>query len=115
MSQYLSPQPALRIAIIVIQLFDIVIHVASGQAEPLRILSNLVIIGWLLLYNQLAPRFSQLSLVAIAVYLLLNAIFLFQHGVTNAGSPRIVMFVLVLLTTILSWLFSSRVASSQSK
>jgi len=93
-----------------VQVFDIFVHVALNQAEPLRIIGNIVV---LLLLASLAFRsgasktnFRQIALGAVISYLVLNGIFLAIHGVTNQGNPRTVMFLLVGVTTVLSLFYT---------
>lgn len=97
----------LGICIALIQLIDIAIHVATDQAEAIRIVSNGLILSGLVLVALLkAPRYSSFILAgASAVYLALNIIFVIQHGLTNleqGGQPRAALILLVVLTLILS-------------
>lgn len=100
----------LGISIILIQIFDAVIHIATDQLEPIRITSNLIIMAWLvaMLAGWLGGRLRQLSFGTIGIYLLLNLIFLAQHGLTNpeqGGALRTMLFLLVGGTVALStWL-----------
>ena len=109
----------LGVAIILIQLFDIIIHVSTDQVEPIRITSNIIIIVWIIiaLIGLLKERFRGISIAAIVTYFVLNAIFLAQNGLTNpeqGGALRITLFVLVLLTVTLSALFTLRSSTSAS-
>ncbi|MBT3313945.1 MAG: hypothetical protein HN390_04960 [Anaerolineae bacterium] len=96
----------LGIVIILVQLFDIFIHAASDQLEPLRVISNLIIVAWVvvLLAGKLGEKIKSASLGSIGTYLGLNLIFLALEGLTNAntGAPRSMLFLLVILTTALS-------------
>ena len=89
-----------------VQVFDIFVHVASNQIEPLRIAGNIVIFAWLvaLAFVGVAIRKSltRVTLLALVAYLALNAIFLGVEGFTNQGETRTVMFLLVAVTTVLS-------------
>jgi nitrate/nitrite transporter NarK len=103
--------------IVLVQLFDIIIHVATDQAEPIRIASNIVIVAWIIarLAGWLRDRFRPISLTAIGTYLLLNLIFLSQAGLTNPeqGSElRTMLFLLMFLTVTLSALFTTRTSVS---
>lgn len=101
----------LGIVVILIQLIDIIIHVATAQIEPIRITSNVVVMGWVLAYLAGWLRGRTILFGAIGIYLLFNLIFLAQNGLTNpeqGGSLRVVLFLLVGLTTGLSFLFSFR-------
>jgi hypothetical protein len=100
----------LGIGIILIQLFDIIIHVATDQAEPIRIASNIIVIGWLVgvLAGWLQGQWRPISFGVIGTYLLLNLIFLAQNGLTNpeqGGALRTMLFLLVGATVGLgAWL-----------
>jgi hypothetical protein len=100
----------LGIAIAIVQVFDVVIHVATDQVEILRIIANLVILFWVMgvVWGRFRTGFLPLSVAAVGVYLLLNLTFLALEGVTNPAqgdAPRIMLFLLVLLTVGLSgWL-----------
>lgn len=107
----------LGVVIILIQLFDIIIHVSGNQAEPIRIASNVVIIVWIVstLAGWLKERFRHISIAAIGTYLILNLVFLAQNGLTNpeqGGALRVMLFVLVFLTVTVSALFTSRTSTS---
>ena len=100
-------------AIILVQLFDAAIHIATDQFEPIRITANVIIIVWIIatLTGWIKERFRSYSLAAIGVYLLLNLIFLAQNGLTNpeqGGALRTTLFLLVFLTVALSALFTFR-------
>lgn len=102
----------LRIVVALVQFFDIAIHAATDQLEPLRVASNVVILLWLGLAasGRIAPRLRQVGIGSIGVYLLLNALFLAQAGFTNpaqGGEVRWMLFLLVALTLALAiWLLS---------
>ena len=94
------------LSLALVQVFDIVLHIATDQAEPLRIMANLIILVWLGLAAtgrfMGSPRL--MAVAALAAYLSLNLIFLAQAGVTNpaqGGALRVALFVFVLLTTAL--------------
>ena len=100
----------LGIGIALIQLFDIIIHVATNQIEPIRISSNIIILLWLAVVasGKINTKFLPTAVGSIGAYLLLNLIFLALEGVTNpnqGGELRVTLFLLVFLTVILSsWL-----------
>ena len=101
----------LGIVIVLIQLFDIIIHVSTNQAEPIRITSNVIIIAWIVaaLADWLKERFRNISIAAIGTYLILNLIFLAQNGLTNpgqGGALRITLLLLVSSTLTLSVLLT---------
>ncbi len=102
----------LGLAIALVQLFDIAIHVATNQVEPLRILSNIIILLWVAagVLGWLKARFRPTAVAAVSAYLLLNLIFLALEGVTNeaqGGDLRVMLFVLISLTVGLSavWIY----------
>jgi hypothetical protein len=100
----------LGVAIAVVQVVDIVIHAATDQVEILRILSNLIVLFWVVgvVWGRFKTGSLPMSVGAVGVYLLLNLTFLALEGVTNPAqgdAPRIMLFLLVLLTLGLSgWL-----------
>ena len=83
--------------IVAIQLFDIWVHVATGQAEPLCILSNLLLGGWAVAcVAAMSPR--SFGHYAVLGYLGLNIAFLAIHGLTNpeqGDALRVPLFVFV--------------------
>jgi hypothetical protein len=92
----------LNLAIIALQLFDAAIHVATAQAEPIRILSNLVMVTWVALSWKKSKSWGWLALLA---YLGLNSWFLLQEGLTNPNQnnePRILLLLLVAASSVLS-------------
>lgn len=103
-------------AIILIQLFDAAIHIATDQLEPIRITANIIIIVWVIaaLTGWIKERFRHTFLAVIGLYLLLNLIFLAQNGLTNpeqGGAVRTTLFFLVFLTVALSSLFTFRTSA----
>ena len=108
MSKGKSPvlSKGLGIVIILIQLFDIIIHAVTDQLELLRVTSNLIILAWVfvLLSGKLSEKIKSVALGSIGAYLGLNLIFLALEGLTNpnTGEPRSTLFLLVILTTTLS-------------
>lgn len=104
----------LKVSIGLVQVFDVAIHVASGQVEALRISSNTIILLWLIATSarEVQGRRVLIAALAIVAYLGLNGIFLALEGFTNAsqgGAPRTMLFLLVsttfLLSTVLSIVF----------
>lgn len=96
-----------------VQVFDILIHAATDQLEALRVTSNIIILIWLalLFLGRISPSARFASFGVIGFYLLLNLIFLFQEGFTNpeqGGAPRSMLFILVILTSILSLMLASK-------
>ena len=77
-------------AIILVQLFDDAIHIATEQFEPIRITANVIIIVWIIatLTGWIKERFRSSSLAAIGVYLLLNLIFFGPKRTHQPGTGR---------------------------
>lgn len=105
----------LTVVIALVQVFDIVIHVATDQIEPIRILSNVFIAVWLGIVvsgrlNHLAWRVAG---GFVGVYLLLNLVFLATEGLTNPDNGdqfRTMLFVLVGLTLAFSAWLTNKIA-----
>lgn len=101
---------ALSLAIVAIQVFDIVIHVSTDQPEPIRITANLLLIAWAGLINtdKFGTQLQRSGGLLVAAYVVLNLVFLFREGFTNpnqGGEPRLMLLVLIALSTVLSaWL-----------
>ncbi len=106
MNNFNNTSKWLGVAITIVQLFDIAIHAATNQLEPLRVVSNLIILAWIfvLLSGKLRKKIKSVSLGSISTYLGLNLIFLALEGLTNpnTGAPRNMLFLLVILTTAIS-------------
>ena len=98
---------ALGSIIIVIQLFDIAVHILTNQVEPIRIISNVIIMA-LILSNvfSIKPLNQTIAYVAVVAYFILNIIFVIRNSIwTENGDLRIVFFLLVISTLLLSILF----------
>lgn len=119
MSTKISQLALWFVAIAVVQIFDIVLHAAIDQLETIRVMSNLVILGWVAFSIQ--PR--QLNrviwsgYVAMGGYLLLNIIFLVLEGVTNpnnGGAFRTLLFILVGLTIgLMGWTIRAAIQTAE--
>ncbi len=100
----------LSAVIALVQVFDIVVHVANDTIEPVRLLSNAFIFVWLgiVLSGRLNQMVWRVAGGFVGVYAVLNAVFLSQNGLTNPENNdefRTVLFVLVGVTVALSvWL-----------
>ena len=100
-------EPTIAFSLAAIQIVDIVVHAATGQLEPLRVTSNVIILLWLamLMTGRLGISAETVGAIAVAAYILLNVLFVAFEGVVNSaqgGAPRIVLVVLLLLTAGLS-------------
>jgi len=85
-----------------VQLFDIAIHAATDQLEPLRVTSNVVVLLWLALAasGKMSVSIRQMGVVSMGIYLLLNALFLAQAGFTNPAQGGAVRWMLILLIAL---------------
>lgn len=117
MSKHAPASAVLRVlgvGIALVQLFDILIHAITNQLELIRVISNVIILLWLgsVSTGKFGAKFPQTAfgaIGAISAYLVLNIIFLALEGVTNAvqgGGLRVMLFLLVFMTTILSSLLA---------
>lgn len=99
----------LGLIIVLVQVFDILVHVLTNQVEPIRIVSNIIIIAWVLSnIFSVIPLNRAAGFGVLFLYLVLNTIFLFLEGVLNAyGDYRILFFIFILTTLILSLQFSA--------
>ncbi len=91
--------------LVLVQLIDIGVHVASGQVEPLRIAASLLILGWLAARSRGQAQIRTIQLSVVGAYLALNLLFLAQAGLTNpdqGGQLRIALLIFVLVTTVLA-------------
>jgi hypothetical protein len=86
--------------IIFIQIVDATIHILTNQAEPIRIISNFLIVVWV--YVLVNKNNKTMDVGVISSYIFLNFIFLLMNGFTNDGSPRVFLYVAVSLTSLLS-------------
>lgn len=98
----------MSIVIVLLQVFDIIIHAATNQLELLRVTANSLIIAAFLAMHNPVMRLKHWRVVGI--YLALNLFFLAREGFTNpaTGEPRTALFILVVLTTALSSLLLYR-------
>jgi succinate-acetate transporter protein len=102
----------IAVGVALIQVFDILIHAATDQLEPIRVTSNIIILVWLALLasGRLNTRVVIAALGFIGVYCTLNGVFLAVNGVTNpkqGGELRVMLFILVFLTVILGAMLAS--------
>lgn len=109
---------ALPFALLVaVQILDIAIHVVADQVEPIRIVSNAVIVAGGMIGLWLRTRSGLALAGATAMYLALNLVFLANEGPINpmTGTTRIPLFLLVLASlALVSWLRQRLAASSPS-
>jgi len=91
------------------QIADILLHIASNQFEPIRFASNLVAAFGAIAMWLVARHARTAGLIAGAMYLLLNAVFIAQNGVSNpiTNTLRLPLFGFMAVTLILlfwTWL-----------
>jgi len=94
----------LGIALILLQLVDLVVHAGTGQLKRTRIAASLIMVFWVLRAPNNATA-NYTGLVSLGIYLALNIFFLWQNGFTNpeaGGALRLPLFVFVLLTSVLT-------------
>lgn len=101
----------MKLSILGIQLFDILIHIAVDRIELLRIVSNVVILIWvILLLMSYVEVIRLVSYIVISLYGLLNSWFIISDRVfTNfTGQELVVMFALIISTLMLSLIAHSK-------
>lgn len=93
--------------VILLQVLDVVIHVATNQIEPLRLLASGVLAAAVISTRFLAQRNFSLLGPAIGIYLALNLIFVFQNGLFNnvSGEPRVALILLVVASCVSSYFY----------
>lgn len=95
----------LKLSLLGIQLFDILIHIAVDRLEPLRIVSNVVILVWVILLLMSNVKVNRtVSYVAISSYGLLNSFFMISDRVLTyfTGQELGVIFALIISTLMVS-------------
>jgi hypothetical protein len=96
--------------ILLIQVFDVILHAATDQLEFLRVTSNIIILIWLTVLFLVNVRIKPIaSFGTTGLYLFLNLLFLAQAGFTNPeqdDAPRTMLFILVALTVLLSMILT---------
>ena len=98
----------LAIGIIVLQFVDVILHIALGLPEPLRIAASVIIVSWLgaTLAGKVAEKFQSIALTAIGAYALLNIIFLFTQNILTTQEVAFMLVVFVTPTLGLSSWFT---------
>ena len=101
------------VALALVQVIDIILHVATNQAEPIRIMSNIVILVWLAFaaFGKFKQQgFRLLAVGFMGVYLALNIAFLAVNGLTNTaqgGGLRVTLLVLIVISVALAVLLTT--------
>lgn len=102
--------------VIFLQVLDFVIHVATNQIEPLRLLASGVLAAAVISTRFLAQRNFSLLGPAIGIYLALNLIFVFQNGPNNvSGEPRVPLILLVMASCVASYFYGQSLLSGGRK
>ena len=95
--------------VIIIQALDAVVHLATGNIELLRISASVMLVvgAWMMLRSPAGAK--GVGMANGFAYLVLNGVFLFVHGLTNAatGNLRIPLFVLVIASLLALWYHAS--------
>ena len=105
------------VLILALQGIDIALHIATDQFEIIRVASNIVVaLGAMAMF--FTPNFARLALLGSgATYLLLNAIFVAQNGVsnpdTNALRVPLIGFVIVTLALLIWSRLRARAANKE--
>ena len=97
--------------LVALQFLDLIVHVATLQIEPIRITSNAVIITGAVAGVLSIGTKPRLAVVLTgAVYLILNSIFLVQHGAINPSTDalRLPFFVFVAGSLAVAYWISRR-------
>lgn len=93
----------LTIAVLVINLGDIALHVAIDDVEPLRIAGNVVVlVAAVLMLATARARHPLVPLVAGAVSLALNLVFIATEGIGGLGAVLVATTSLLLAAATLA-------------
>ena len=90
------------LVLLVLQVFDIGLHIVTDQFELIRVISNGVAVGGAILILFAAQRARAIGGAAGLTYLALNGVFLAQSGITNPATDalRLPLFGFVASTLI---------------
>ena len=90
------------ILLLAVQGLDVGVHIATDQFELIRTVSSLIAATGAILTLLMTRHARSIGLAAGVGYLLLNTIFLVQHGLTNPATDalRIPLFGFIALTLI---------------
>lgn len=104
------------VLLICLQVVDVVLHLTTGQVEPLRLLSN-ALIAFDAYHAVFADWYTRMfTYLSGLAYLVLNMVFLFQNGVINpdTGELRLPLFGFVVVSLCLLFLIRPRSQSDAS-
>ena len=96
------------------QVIDAGVHLATDQVEPVRLISNGVILAGGALAARLPSRAAPVTLGAGLVYLALNLAFVAANGLTNpvTDAPRLPLLGFVAVSLGLLHLLKQRVSQT---
>ncbi len=90
----MNQKNTLTYALILVNIIDIIVHVAINQPEALRISGNIVLIIAAIVHLA-KPKYWLGLLLATILNLILNFIFIYENGIGTAG------IIFISLSTIL--------------
>ncbi|MEO1564199.1 MAG: hypothetical protein AAFR98_12245 [Pseudomonadota bacterium] len=92
-------------AVIAVQVFDIGLHVAVNEVEPLRVLSNLVLIAGASFGALAQQNWRPVIWTAALAYVILNLAFVAIYGLVNpeTGINRAPLFVFMAVSLWLTY------------
>jgi hypothetical protein len=99
-----APPVVLTWVVVLLQVFDVVVHAATDQIEPLRVAANVLIAGSAVVAVVRSAAAGGLAVpAALGAYLMLNAVFVALAGAANpyqGGAVRWMLFALIATTTV---------------
>ncbi|MEN0001080.1 MAG: hypothetical protein AAF940_09365 [Pseudomonadota bacterium] len=98
-----------------LQLVDVIVHIATGQVEPIRITSNVIISAGAIAALFSPFRATQLVLGTSLLYLVLNLAFLLQQGVVDpaTGGLRISLYIFIIGSLALAAWYRQRLKAGR--
>lgn len=91
--------------IIILQLADILVHLLTNQFELTRVISNGLVIAWVLFIQLKIHKifFNLVTSITLSIYIIFNGLFVLENGIINPNnlSLRLPLILFVLLTIIL--------------
>lgn len=96
------PLPVLLL--LALQVLDVAVHVATDQVEAQRIGASVILSAAALVAVYTSARATVVVMGGELIYLALNALFVWQHGLINpaTGSVRLPLFLFVILSLMLA-------------
>lgn len=99
------------ILILLLQVLDVLLHLAINQMEPLRLTAIAILAAGALVGALVAGGAAGILMIAAALcYGLMNVIFLMQNGLSNPSNDvlRVPLFAFVLASLLLSGMLLMR-------